>query len=670
MSFGTLTAILQLAGQVQSPFAGLSGLLPRTYGVIASAERLMEIESLPGEIEINKKEINMSDVYGHLQYIQFEKVSFEYDRDRVFQNAGLTIDKGDFVVVSGPSGIGKSTLFKLLLGVLAPAAGSIYFVQDTGEKISANKHTRKLFAYVPQGNLLLSGSIRDSIAFAQAKASDMEIMAAAEVSCAAEFIRALPNGLDTVIGGVYPRDRYNVLPLPGQFYTERPSCFWMRPPPLLTSPPKKDCLRISKEWRIRPAFSSLTKKRRCPYATKKSVYRTERLKPSKGGFKLQPIPPERNYLIRLPSSVMEAAQPPVPPEEMEPEKLYRLSARHSVSNMAWYGLKKLEHDHQLPKVMMEKFRSDYNKAAGKEAMQHIMLEKVLAAFEENHIACMPLKGCLLKHLYTHPNMRLMADIDILFETEQAELVKSLMTDLGFTVDHVGGNHDCYGLLPYMKIEMHHRLVPEDSPYSAYLEKTWDRTKLKENCRYTYELSHEDFFIYLVVHLTKHYMGGGTGIRSFMDIWVYKKRYQNEMDWDYIEAELTEINLREFAENILGLCEVWFDNMESSALYEEMAEYVLDSGVYGTRKHAVVSSMGIKSSKRHSVKMVKWLYGLKLFFPPLDIMKVQYPLLEAVPFLLPVSWGLRGIRCIVFKSRHTLQMINNVHSVSEQDMRKI
>ncbi len=385
---------------------------------------------------------------------------------------------------------------------------------------------------------------------------------------------------------------------------------------------------------------------------------------------MQSILPERNYLIRLLSSVMEDAQPPVPPEEMDPEKLYRLSARHSVSNMAWYGLKKLEHGHQLSQEVMEKFRNDYNKAAGKEAMQHIMLEKVLAAFEENHIACMPLKGCLLKYLYPHPNMRLMADIDILFQTEQTEQVKSLMTDLGFTVDHVDGNHDCYGLLPYMKIEMHHRLVPEDSPYSDYLDKTWNRTRLKENCQYTYELSHEDFFIYLLIHLTKHYMGGGTGIRSFMDLWVYHRHYQSEMDWNYTEAELTKIKLRDFVENILGLCEVWFGNARSNALCEEIAEYVLDSGVYGTKKHAVVSSMGIKSDKKHSVRMAKWRYSLKLFFPPLDIMKIQYPFLEAVLFLLPACWVLRGIRCIVFKRQHTLQMINHVHCVSEEDIRKI
>lgn len=200
MSFGTLTAILQLAGQVQSPFAGLSGLLPRAYGVLASAERLMELENLPGEVEINRKEINVPAVYGNLRNIRFEKVFFGYGRDMVLKNVELAVNKGDFVMITGLSGIGKSTLLKLLLGVFAPAAGFIGFMLDNGERIPADRHTRKLFAYVPQGNLMLTGTIRESIAFARAKTTDAEIMDAAEVSCAAEFIRALPEGLDTVIG--------------------------------------------------------------------------------------------------------------------------------------------------------------------------------------------------------------------------------------------------------------------------------------------------------------------------------------------------------------------------------------------------------------------------------------------------------------------------------------
>jgi ATP-binding cassette subfamily B protein len=200
ISFGTLTAILQLVGQVQAPFTGLSGLLPKTYGVIASAERLIELENLPDEADMNKEDINAPVVYSAMQGIKLEDVSFRYDREPVLKHAGLTIEKGGFAVISGRSGIGKSTLIMLLLGIFAPTGGTIGIELHNGETMPVDKRTRKLFAYVPQNNLLLSGTIRENIAFISSNTSDETIMAAADISCAAEFIRALPCGLDTVIG--------------------------------------------------------------------------------------------------------------------------------------------------------------------------------------------------------------------------------------------------------------------------------------------------------------------------------------------------------------------------------------------------------------------------------------------------------------------------------------
>lgn len=200
VSFGTLTAVLQLVGQVQIPFAGLSGFIPKLYGVIASAERLIELENLPDETDRNKGELHAAAVYSAMQRIRLEDVSFRYDRELVLHHTELTIEKGDFAVIAGRSGIGKSTLIMLMLGIFTPVNGNIGIELDTDERIPVDKHTRKLFAYVPQNNLLLSGSIRENIAFINANASDERIMAAADISCAAEFICALPHGLDTVIG--------------------------------------------------------------------------------------------------------------------------------------------------------------------------------------------------------------------------------------------------------------------------------------------------------------------------------------------------------------------------------------------------------------------------------------------------------------------------------------
>lgn len=199
MTFGDLTAMLQLVNQIQQPFANLSGLLPKYFSLVASAERLMEIEALPDESSDVDNEFDVKKTYSALHSISFDNISFKYDRDRILEDTSLCVNKGDFVAIMGISGIGKSTLLKLLLGVFKVDGGSIYLNAD-GEKINVDSHTRKLFSYVPQGNFLMSGTIRDNLRFINADATDDEINEAVRISCSDQFINELPQGLDTVIG--------------------------------------------------------------------------------------------------------------------------------------------------------------------------------------------------------------------------------------------------------------------------------------------------------------------------------------------------------------------------------------------------------------------------------------------------------------------------------------
>ncbi len=198
ITFGTLTAIIQLISQVQVPFTSLSGIVPQYYSMIASAERIIEIENMSASKSVNDKNISIEKIYSEMGGICFDGVSFGYGRDTVIENGTFEIKKNDFTVISGISGIGKSTLFKLLVGVIPPDSGRIYIKSGDGE-YGIDKYMRSLFAYVPQGNMLFSGTIRDNIRFVNSNADDEEVMHAAEVSCAAEFINALPDGLDTVL---------------------------------------------------------------------------------------------------------------------------------------------------------------------------------------------------------------------------------------------------------------------------------------------------------------------------------------------------------------------------------------------------------------------------------------------------------------------------------------
>lgn len=199
MTYGTVTAMLQLVNQVQSPFASLSGVMPQYFSMIASAERLIEIDSIKDEICVNDNKIDADDTYDKMSEILFDNISFKYDRDIIFDNTSFSVNKGDFVAIMGISGIGKSTLLKLLLGVFNTQGGEIFLKTSDGD-IPIDKNTRRLFSYVPQGNMVISGTIRDNLTFINDNATDEEIEDAVRISCAKQFIDELPLGIDTVIG--------------------------------------------------------------------------------------------------------------------------------------------------------------------------------------------------------------------------------------------------------------------------------------------------------------------------------------------------------------------------------------------------------------------------------------------------------------------------------------
>lgn len=200
ITYGILTEILSLVSQIQTPIQGLTSILPQYYQALASAERIIEIENFPDEhIEELNSDIDLKALYNNLDSIEFEDITFSYGRDTVLEDTSLSIKKGEFIVITGISGIGKSTLTKLLLDVFPVSKGEIYLKQSDGSKVMVDKNVRGLFAYVPQGNFLLSGTIRDNIAFVRPEADDDEIMRAAEIACA-DFIKELPDGLDTVLG--------------------------------------------------------------------------------------------------------------------------------------------------------------------------------------------------------------------------------------------------------------------------------------------------------------------------------------------------------------------------------------------------------------------------------------------------------------------------------------
>lgn len=197
MSFGSLTAVIQLVNQLQAPFVNLSGILPQYVAMVASAERLMELEAIQGEPTPSSED--PEELYRRTDAICAENLNFSYDRDKVLQDASFSLPKGSFAVITGHSGIGKSTLLKLLLGVFRPESGRLYLHGDGGD-VQLDRSTRHLFSYVPQGNLLLSGTLRENLTLTRPSATEAQLQQAIYVSAMDEFLPQLPLGLDTPLG--------------------------------------------------------------------------------------------------------------------------------------------------------------------------------------------------------------------------------------------------------------------------------------------------------------------------------------------------------------------------------------------------------------------------------------------------------------------------------------
>lgn len=191
LTYGSLAAMIQLIGRIQGPITNAVDIAGQVYGVSSSAERLLELTQMPDE--------EQGTVLTDFEAIGLENITFHYDDgvDEVLQSINWTIHKGDFMALTGMSGGGKTSLFQLLLGIYQPTSGRVVF--RSGEmEIPASRGTRRLFAYVPQGNTLFSGTLRDNLTMFTDDATEDDIMAAIKTACLEHVVSEI--GLDAVLG--------------------------------------------------------------------------------------------------------------------------------------------------------------------------------------------------------------------------------------------------------------------------------------------------------------------------------------------------------------------------------------------------------------------------------------------------------------------------------------
>ena len=348
-------------------------------------------------------------------------------------------------------------------------------------------------------------------------------------------------------------------------------------------------------------------------------------------------------------------------DDLDYSILFTLAKKHLVATMVYEGIEKISDN--LDKELVKQWKEVHDKAIVKDIIQRKELDHLVNLFADNQINTLPLKGCLLKQIYPKTYQREMSDLDICVSTSSRKEIKKLMTKEGYEVKefgHVG--HDVYFKKPVLNIEIHDYLIPSDyKKLDAYFKDGFSLAR--EIKPFYYQLSREDFYLHMVAHAYKHYYGSGTGIRTVLDFYLYRKFY-NDLDFNYIKQKLDQLEIAQFENNIYHLSLVWFEDKDYSKELKEMEEYILNSGTYGTKVNKITREYNEYTRNIRKERNKKWIYSIKRLFPNYTKMKMWFPIVGKYKILLPFCYMYRLIRAILFKRDIISMEIQILHRINK------
>ena len=348
---------------------------------------------------------------------------------------------------------------------------------------------------------------------------------------------------------------------------------------------------------------------------------------------------------------------------MNLEAVYTQAKRHKMLSVSCMALE--PYWNTLDPRIIKKWRLSITQSIKSSLLYSVEREKLLRFMDENEISYLPLKGIVLQNAYPKLGMRQMVDNDILIDINKRHLVRDYMVKNGYRVDGYGKDiHDVYLKPPIYNFEMHVYLAIESVDaliYNYYLD-IWQRLERPDENKYEFRFSKEDFYIHILVHAYKHFnYTGGIGLKALTDIYVYLRKFEDTLDWEYIGTELEKIKLAVFQKNIRSLSKKIFDinsikqnNIEHTLSEEETLQlkFFIDSGSFGSKDtlyRGMIDRFANGDGKITKAGKVK--YFINRLFPTGPYIRENYPFFHKHKVLLPVLWIYRFFSKIFVKFKH-------------------
>ncbi len=345
------------------------------------------------------------------------------------------------------------------------------------------------------------------------------------------------------------------------------------------------------------------------------------------------------YIAASLSSLESGEKAPELPDGVTYRQVYAVAKHHTVASALFYILGDAVKQSGDDKLCLQ-WQNDAALDFAKNLVQTKEFESLTTLFAENEIKFLPMKGFLFKRLWSKPEYRTMADMDFLVEECDIGKVADLLLSHGYVEPKEGLVHDTFDKPPYVHVEIHKTLI------DGWQIDFSDFGTVDENA-FWHVMSPEDFTVFNIAHMYKHFVSGGCGVRSVFDLHLYFEKEGDRVDHTILSEKLSQKGLYDFYLLLRSLAALWFGESES---FTPPDDYISDGKPTDTLHEAeyFISTGGaygvVENRVKHGIrKKGKLAYVFSRIFPPVKTMKNVYKWLKKAPYLLPIAYVMRLFR---------------------------
>ena len=369
---------------------------------------------------------------------------------------------------------------------------------------------------------------------------------------------------------------------------------------------------------------------------------------------------EQNYIIELLKCAITNTTPSTPDESLDWDVVFNYAKIHRIVPVLYFSIQKLPKESKLKISSLEQYELAYKSNLVDDANRNNEISIITDLLSKNNIDYILLKGSVTKHLYPDTSMRMMSDVDILYKNATSKEIKKLFINKGYKLTKSTPKDAMY-LSPNkrVKIEMQQSLLDGGfTNWLTYLDEIWDRCQSKTNNEYV--MTPEDFYIYHIVHMAKHFINGGIGLRHILDTWVINNHFK-ELDLVLVQKVLSQLGLEKFEIQVKNLYKYWFENCSSTDedATQLLSDYIFENGAFGN-----IYQQSINENTSEDV------YRLKgKVFPSKKTMANYYgDVIFNHPVAIPFYW-IKLNMDRVFNSSKTRNKLKAISIISEKQKEK-